>query len=574
MDVVATAGHVDHGKSALVRALTGMEPDRWAEERRRGMTINLGFAWTTLPSGEEVAFVDVPGHERFVTNMLAGVGPAPAVLLVVAADEGWMPQTEEHVRALDALGVRHGLLVVTKADLADPQPVVDDARRRLRSTSLGAVDAVVVSSATGAGMPQLRSALGRLVRSLPPPEADAPVRLWVDRSFTIQGAGTVVTGTLTAGTLRVGDELVAGGRAETVVVRRLESRGEEHTAVSATARVAVNLRGVDRALVPRGSALVTPHRWRDALEVDVLIDDDLGVAVVTHIGAAGVPTHVRRLGPRAARLRFDVPLPLHYGDRLLLREPGSRRIAAAVVADLAPVVLRRRGAAAALDAGLRVPAKSDDELDRRGFVEIGWLTATGLDEAPARAPRIGRRWISADRWEQWRAELRSLVAEPLPAEGLPVDVVRQRLGLPDADLATRLCATDETLDVAAGRVVRRGQAAAEAPELAALLGRLAADPFGAPDGDEVRTIGRAALAHGVRSGALLHLGSGVYVSPTAPAEAVRRFAALEQPFTASAAKEALGCSRRVVIPLLEHLDAARLTRRLPDGTRLLVVPAG
>src|SRR4051812_27242107 len=152
MHVVATAGHVDHGKSSLVRALTGMEPDRWAEERRRGLTIDLGFAWTRLATGDVMAFVDVPGHERFVTNMLAGVGSVPAVLLVIAADEGWMPQTDEHVRALDALGVRDGLLVVTKCDLADPQAVIDDARRRLADTTLGDIEPVAVDTTTGAGI--------------------------------------------------------------------------------------------------------------------------------------------------------------------------------------------------------------------------------------------------------------------------------------------------------------------------------------------------------------------------------------------------------------------------------------
>ena len=152
MHVVATAGHVDHGKSSLVRALTGMEPDRWAEERRRGLTIDLGFAWTTLATGDVVAFVDVPGHERFVTNMLAGVGSVPAALLVVAADEGWMPQTDEHVRALDALGVRDGLLVVTKCDLADPQAVIDDARRRLAGTTLREIEPVAVDVVPSVGV--------------------------------------------------------------------------------------------------------------------------------------------------------------------------------------------------------------------------------------------------------------------------------------------------------------------------------------------------------------------------------------------------------------------------------------
>ena len=146
MHVVATAGHVDHGKSMLVRALTGMEPDRWEAERRRGMTIDLGYAWMTLPSGDELAFVDVPGHERFITNMLAGVGPVPAVMFVVAADEGWMPQSAEHLAALDALGVRHGVLVVTRADLADPGPALRQAARTIAGTSLGELEAVAVSA--------------------------------------------------------------------------------------------------------------------------------------------------------------------------------------------------------------------------------------------------------------------------------------------------------------------------------------------------------------------------------------------------------------------------------------------
>src|SRR6201992_717344 len=159
MYVVATAGHVDHGKSTLVRALTGMEPDRWAEERRRGMTIDLGFAWTRMPSGAMAAFGDVPGHERFVPNMLAGIGPVPAAMIVVAADEGWMPQSAEHLAALSALDVRHGLLVVTRSDLADPGRAIEEAQSEIQKTSLGTVEAVSVSGATGAGLDDLRSAL-------------------------------------------------------------------------------------------------------------------------------------------------------------------------------------------------------------------------------------------------------------------------------------------------------------------------------------------------------------------------------------------------------------------------------
>src|SRR2546430_10667154 len=196
MQVIATAGHVDHGKSALVRALTGMEPDRWAEERRRGLTIDLGFAWTKLPGGERVAFVDVPGHERFVPNMLAGVGPVAAVLFVVAADGGWMPQSAEHLAAIDAVGIRHGLLAVTRSDLADPGPATRQALDRISRTSLGALPAVAGSAVTGAGLPDLRDALERLLAPLPLPHPAPPGPPWVAPPLRIQGHATALTRTL------------------------------------------------------------------------------------------------------------------------------------------------------------------------------------------------------------------------------------------------------------------------------------------------------------------------------------------------------------------------------------------
>ncbi|WP_416955009.1 L-seryl-tRNA(Sec) selenium transferase [Nocardioides sp. T5] len=215
MHVVATAGHVDHGKSTLVRALTGTDPDRLAEERRRGLTIEPGYAWTSWPDGGDVgdvAFVDVPGHERFLTTMLAGIGPVPAALLVVAADDPWMPQAAEHLAALDALGVGHGVVAVTRSDLADPAPAMARAAAEVSRTSLAGAPVVAVSARTGAGLDDLRAALTTMLAALPAPAADVDVRLWVDRRFTVRGAGTVVTATLPAGTVRVGDTLADGER--------------------------------------------------------------------------------------------------------------------------------------------------------------------------------------------------------------------------------------------------------------------------------------------------------------------------------------------------------------------------
>ncbi|MEQ7128402.1 selenocysteine-specific translation elongation factor [Actinopolymorpha sp. B11F2] len=366
MYVVATAGHVDHGKSTLVRRLTGMEPDRWAEERRRGLTIDLGFAWMTLPDGGELAFVDVPGHERFVPNMLAGVGPVPACVFVVAADEGWQPQSAEHLAALDALGVRHGLLVVTRSDLADPEPARVEALARLAETTLGGVPSVTVSGETGAGMDRLERALVELTERLPCADPDADVRLWVDRVFSVRGAGTVVTGTLGAGTLRVDDELELasadpdrGRDRARVRVRGLQALGRDSTGVAAVARVAVNLRGVERSEVGRGAALLTPESWLATEVVDVTLryaDDGersdpsgpgaIAERLVLHVGSAAVPVRVRAFDATTARLCLARPLPLRTGDRGLLRDPGRKRVVAGVVVlDVRPPELRRRGAA-------------------------------------------------------------------------------------------------------------------------------------------------------------------------------------------------------------------------------------
>jgi selenocysteine-specific elongation factor len=579
MHVVATAGHVDHGKSSLVRALTGRDPDRYAEEKRRGLTLDLGFAWTTLPSGADLAFVDVPGHERFVATMLAGVGPVPAVVLVVAADAGWQPQSQEHLVAIDALGARHGLLVVTKSDLADPQPVIDQVAGGLAGTTLEGVPAVAVSSVTGAGLDDVRRALDVLVASLPAADADAPVRLWVDRSFSIKGAGTVVTGTLGSGTLELGDELIVVPSGRRVTVRGLQSQERAESRLAPVSRAAVNLRGVDREYVGRGDALVTPGAWTVTADVDVLLDPDAAVPVevVAHVGSAGVTARVRPLGPGAARLRLTTALPLHVGDRLLLRDPGSREVTPVDVVDVAPLPLTRRGAAGRLAASLRAEPGAVGAVRRRGAVRAADLQAAGYgDDGPAAAERIGDWWVDAAQLARWRddvvAELGSLDDHSRLA-GIAVDELRQRVGVADLAVLAHLLAGDDRWQVVAGRVRPVASAEPKLPGLAALLDRLDKDPFDAPTGEEL-DVEPAQLAHGVRTGVLLHLGRGVYVSPRAPDLALTALAALPQPFTMSAARQALGVSRRVGVPLLEHLDGLRRTRRVDETHRQVVTAVG
>jgi selenocysteine-specific elongation factor len=584
MHVVATAGHVDHGKSTLVRALTGMEPDRWAEERRRGMTIDLGFAWTTLPAGSTVAFVDVPGHERFVPNMLAGVGPVPAVMFVVAADEGWMPQSREHLEALHALDVRHGLLVVTRSDLMDPELAREEALEHLAGTSLGRVGAVCVSGVTGAGLDELRAALGSLVAGLPAPDVEADVRLWVDRAFTIRGAGTVVTGTLAGGMIHVGDELVLAPGGRRVRVRGLQSLGVPVESAPAVARVAVNLRGLSLTAVRRGHALLTPETWLVTRTVDVRLSpgsaSDVPRHVVLHVGTAAVPARIRPLGADTARLSLAQPLPLRIGDRALVRDPGARRIPAGVtVLDVRPPLLRRRGAAAVRAAELSMMDGVADgvaELRRRGLVRRDELIAMG---APVLADvaQAGGWLLDPALLAQRAAQLAAAVAEHAAANplepGMPLETARQIAGLPDARLVELLLGAQ--LTVTDGRL-HLGGPPTELPDavrsaIAELRAELAQRPFAAPEAHRLAELGLGIkqLAAAVRAGELLKIADGIYLAPGADDDATERLRGLPSPFTLSQARQALATTRRVAVPLMEHLARRGITRRLPNGTHEL-----
>jgi selenocysteine-specific elongation factor len=460
--VVATAGHVDHGKSALVRALTGMEPDRWQEEQRRGMTLDLGFAWTTLPSGDQIAFVDVPGHERFVSNMLAGVGATPAVIFVVAADGGWMPQSTEHLAAIDALGIGTGILAVTRADLADPGPALREAAGKIAETSLGRdgeTEAVAVSSVTGQGLPDLVAALDRLAARMPVPDPRNSVRLWLDRVFAVKGSGTVVTGTLQAGSIGAGDELMLTPAMQPVRIRSAQSLGAPATRVAGVARVALNLRGVSASDLSRGMALVQPG-WTMTNTVDVRLtvpagrsgDKRLPPRLTMHIGAARVLAGVRVLGPSIARLTLDHALPLHVGDRILLRDPGAaadrvtgRPVIGATVLDVVPPRLRGSGAAAAAARELTSwpePPRPADLLRRHRLMLSAAAAAMGLRDLPA---PVGGDWLADPaHWRQLRQRLSAAVVahavrNPL-AVGLSVDAARAELGLPDRGLVEALAA--------------------------------------------------------------------------------------------------------------------------------------
>ena len=576
MHVVATAGHVDHGKSTLVRALTGQDPDRLADERRRGLSIELGYCWTELPPLGEVALVDVPGHERFLATTLSGLGPSPAVVFVVAADDPWMPQAAEHLAALDALGVRHGVLVVTRSDLADPAPALARARAELDRTSLAGVPAVVVSGRTGAGLEELRSTLADVLAAVPAPDPDADVRLWVDRRFHVTGVGTVVTGTLVSGFVAVGDVLEVEG--EQVRVRGLEALGAPREQVRATARVALCLGGRVPPGLGRGSALLTPDAFLDVRTVDVAVSGAEAVPAqpVLHCGTALVGARARPLGEGIWRLTLERALPLRVGDRAVLRDPGSRRLWGVEVLDPLPPVLRRRGAAAARAAVLATGDRSvAGELARRGVVRLTELRRMGVrvDPLPDGSVVAGDWVLAPDRAAELRPRLVALVeeAEAAAADGVAPSAAARALGLPDAALVEGLLSG--RLESHGGRV-RTARSSPALPDEAAraveaLRAELADHPFAAPEAGRLAELGldgaRVAALH--RAGAVLRIGPGIVLLPDAAGEAVERLRSLPQPFTASEARRALGTTRRVVLPLLGHLDGRGLTVRLPDDRR-------
>ncbi len=573
MFVMATAGHVDHGKSALLRALTGMEPDRWEEERRRGLTIDLGFVWTQGKHGE-IAFVDVPGHERFVGNMLAGVGPVPAVLFVVAADEGWMPQSAEHLLALDALGVRHGLLVVTKADLMEPELAAEEALDHIGQTSLDGIPWHAVSARTGDGIPSLREALDDLCTRLPTSDPTAPIRLWVDRAFTIRGAGLVVTGTLAAGTIQPNDTLELASTGKRFAVREIQSLNHHVDSVSGVARVALNLRGAHRDDIARGDALMTTGSYRTSRVIDVRTrlcsPHELPPSVLVHIGAATVGARVRPLGTDTARLSLDSLLPLRVGDRVVLRH--DRGVAGgATVLDVEPSAFRRKGAARQRASSLAEYQDEPDgmqELQRRGVVREGVLRAIGI-EPPI--PPLAGDWLVAP---SHAAALKSRLAEMIAARerdrSAPpwqVEEARKALELPDVKLVAPLLPPD-TL-IRDGMIVPASAPDTLAPVVRDALSALEKRHTGFAVLDD-HGLKPADLAPAVRSGRLVRLAPDVILLPAALDAALKTLAGLDQPFTAGEAREALQTSRKVIVPLLEYLAAHGKTRRLADGSHAVI----
>jgi selenocysteine-specific elongation factor len=593
MRVIATAGHVDHGKSSLVLALTGTDPDRFPEEKARGLTIDLGFAFTTLGGsdggeGEVVGFVDVPGHIRFIKNMLAGVGAVEVALLVVAANEGWMPQTDEHARILELLGVEHGLVVLSKADLVD-EDTLELAQLELADgladRPLGRWPVVVADALSGRGIESVRETLAQVLAAAPLAADRGRPRLWVDRSFAARGAGTVVTGTLGGGALTVDTDVIVEPGGHHARVRGIESHHEQLERVAPGARVAVNLAGIEHSSVKRGDAIVLEGQWAAVAVFDAALTMVPGEAPLRrgvlqcHVGSGVHPVRVRPLDdPRYVRLRFvDTRLPLAPGDRLVLRSSARRTtVAGATVLDVEPT---RRAADAphrlSLSLGARVLAarpwtRADDIVATSGTDRAG--AAALLDELVVQgaAQTVGGWTVASETIAALRGQAVTITtahhaSHPIE-HGIDLALLAGRLGIDAARLRAAL-ADDATLVVERDTVRLRthGSGVADDPAARRFLDALEASPFSPPSPAELDVAPEVVRAL-LRDGVIVSL-DGFYFSASALDEARARVsrAVLERgALKLSDVRDLLGSTRKYVVPIASRLDADGVTRRRGD----------
>jgi selenocysteine-specific elongation factor len=546
---VGTAGHIDHGKTWLVRALTGKDTDRLPEEQRRGISIDLGYAPLELPDGRSLSVIDVPGHERFVRTMVAGATGIDLYLLVIDAGEGARPQTYEHLAILRLLGIERGVVALTKVDAVDEETIelAEEEAREL----VPEAETVRVSARTGEGLDELRSALARVAEGVEHARADRPTRLYVDRAFSVAGFGTVVTGTLWSGSIGAGDHLRLEPSGRDVRVRSVQVHDRGVERAEAGQRVAVSLPGVERSEVARGEALVAAGAYPTSYRLDVVLEELVPIASDTratvHLGTAHTPARVVRLGERFAQLRLATPLVAARGDRVILR--GETTLGGGSVVDPVPPRHRDERRVALLERGeLAATVHEPVPVDTLRFVVDGELE--GVERAGP--------WAFSGAWlTDYEAEMRARLEAADPIDpGVPVP--------PDPwaeDVLPRL------------PFERRG-AKLYLPGLSARLdGREA----------EAESLERALAAAGVRAtkveddelvrfleanGRLVRLGDG-YAIGTGAYEVAKDVLVTECRMAGEISlarfRDLVGTGRRDAQLILERFDADGLTRRVGDG---------
>ncbi|MFZ9636632.1 MAG: selenocysteine-specific translation elongation factor [Ilumatobacteraceae bacterium] len=570
MTVIATAGHVDHGKSSLVLALTGTDPDRWAEEKRRGMTIDLGFAHTQLPTGETASFIDVPGHIRFLRNMLAGVGAIDGCILVVDAKEGWMPQTEEHFQILKLLGLQHGVIALTKVDLVDAKVEIDrrnEIRTKLRGSFLSDAPIVSVSVVSSKGLDEIRNALDVLIveskRTNQTRNRNRP-RLWVDRSFSSRGAGTVVTGTLIDGSLESDTELTIVRTRQRVRVREIQQHEKSTTQLAPGHRCALNLVGVNHAEIFRGDALIVPDQWLPSTMFDasLTIVPSLQHRVTrrgsysVYIGSGEFAAKIRLIGTRElqanengfVRIALQTPIPILPGDRYILRESGRQEtIGGGEVLDIAPT--------------LRASKAKPNRSVERVISERQWVTAKELELLTGEVcqPMVGDWLTTAKLLDTTRKELALKLAKT--SDGLEISRLKPH------EQAVLVTLPDVVIEMGRARI--KGASSITEHPYVGLFAKSGVTP---PD---TKTLDRNIVRQIVQRGLFVDIDGVVFhISALETARLNVQKILQQHPngFTVSQFRENLGITRKHAVPLLEALDRRAITKRNGDlrvgGARL------
>lgn len=603
MHVIATAGHVDHGKSSLVKALTGMDPDRLEEEKRRGLTIDLGFAWLQLPSGQQVGIVDVPGHERFIKNMLAGVGATDLALFVVAANEGWQPQSQEHLDILDLLGFDLGIVVITKTDLVNTdqlQEVIADVSRRIQSTSLARSVIVPVSIKSGEGLQELIGHVSLLVaRAKSSADLDRP-RLWIDRAFSIKGSGTVVTGTLIEGSLREDQEVEITNKGVRARIRSIQSHQSDVPAIGPGNRTALNLASVSPEKIDRGDVLTLPNSFTTTNGfvahlrfLDLGFDPNERGSFKVYLGSAELDCSLTFIGPPPVRggdgfaaLRIQGPSTVaSFGDRLILRDSG-RRITLAGGTIIEPF-LRSFGPPRSKNALDRAKARRSAP-DMQGYLEVLLSEVEALTTSEAilmtgiAAERLpGVRTRSFIFSEQAFADL-CRKAEELVYEYQSIHPLEPGIPRVQIDIASSREIAEEIVDslIEQGRLVSEAtfvrspghQPQTETPEALDLLSTIDAAGFSPPLLWQLQETFEPALVRSlVREERLVQVDRDILISARKLQELtdlVRDLVEEHGPFTVARFRDAVGTSRKYAVPFLEYMDSKGITRREGDVREL------
>jgi selenocysteine-specific elongation factor len=635
MSCIGTAGHIDHGKSTLVKVLTGIDPDRLAEEKERGMTIDLGFAWLKLPGGREVSIVDVPGHESFIKNMLAGVGGIDAALLVIAADEGIMPQTREHLAILDLLHVRRGIVVLTKADLVDEEwleLVREEVTEYLLPTTLAHAPIVSVSAYTMQGIPELLAQLEQMLDTSDERQNIARPRLPIDRVFTLTGFGTIVTGTMLDGTFKTGQEVEILPQGLKTRIRSLQTHQHKLDVTQPGSRVAMNLASVSRADLTRGDVVALPGQLRPTMLVDahiqLLADAPRSLAHNTQVdfysGSQEVPARVRLLdveelqpGQSAwVQLRLSRPAVLARRDRFIVRIPSpSTTIGGGAIVDVQPRYHRRFQTAildrlatleqgvpeelvlAALDRRTRMagtPTSVIKGQSVKGFngyelTEVVKQSNLAQDVTQqtletllqeGRVRRIGTTWFTQSVWDAVVEETVRLLNEqhrqyPLRS-GLSKEEWRTRLNLSSraaAEIFATLQAEGIVAEATTSGSIRLPEFVprfnkAQQQQVEQLLLRFRESPYTTPGRGETETlVGPEVLNALIEQGQFVKLGDGVLFLHETYVEAIAKlvqFIREHGTMTVSEARDVLGATRKYILPLLEHMDTLKITRRIGD----------